>query len=217
MTKTTVTIGGTHVTQCQKPHGWLGRLILRSMNSRHSRVTDWGLSHVSVGSQDAILDVGCGGGKTISKLAATASEGKVYGVDFSKESVVVASKLNRRAIESGRVEIREASVSELPFSNDFFDLVTAVETHFWWPDLPGDVGEVLRVLKPGRTLILIAEIYKGGKTKTSQLAEKYLPISGMKLLSEDEHRMLLTNAGCLDVQVFLEPTRGWICATAKKP
>ncbi len=139
MTKTTLTIGGTHVTQCQKPHGWLGRLILRNMNSRHSRVTDWGLSHVSVGKQETILDVGCGGGKTISKLAARASEGKVYGVDFSKESVVVASKVNRRSIESGSVEIREASVSELPFSNDFFDLVTAIETHFWWSDLPGDV------------------------------------------------------------------------------
>jgi len=129
----------------------------------------------------------------------------------------VASKVNRRLIESSRVEIREASVSELPFSNDFFDLVTAVETHFWWPDLPGDVKEVLQVLKPGGELVLIAEIYKGAKTKTAQLAEKYLPISGMKLLSEDEHRMLLTTAGCLDVQVFVEPARGWICATAKKP
>ncbi len=213
----TITIGGTHATQCQKPHGWLGRLILRNMNSRHSGVTDWGLSHVSVGKRDAILDVGCGGGKTISKLAARVSEGKVYGVDFSKESVVVASKVNRRSIEAGRVEIREASVSELPFSNDLFDLVTAVETHFWWHDLPGDVREVLRVLKPGRTLILIAEIYKGAKTGTARLAERYLPISGVKLLSEDEHRTLLGNAGYSNVEVFVEPAKGWICATAKKP
>ncbi len=216
MTKATVTSGGPHVTQCQKPHGWLGRLILRNMNSRHSRVTDWGLSHVSVGKRDSILDVGCGGGKTISKLAARASEGMVYGVDFSKESVIVASKVNRRSIRAGRVEILEAPVSELPFSNDFFDLVTAIETHFWWPDLPVDMREVLRVLKPGGTLIVIAEIYKGAKTKTAQLAEKYLPNSGMKFLSEDEHRELLANAGCSDVQVFVEPAKGWICATAKK-
>ncbi|HYK91910.1 MAG TPA: class I SAM-dependent methyltransferase [Acidobacteriota bacterium] len=141
MTKTTVTIGNPLVAQCQKPHGWLGRLILWNMNSRHSAVTDWGLSHVSVGKGDAILDVGCGGGKTISKLTARASEGKVYGGDFSKDSAGVASRVNRRSIEAGRVEIREASVSELPFSNDFFDLVTAVETHFWWPDLPGMWGK----------------------------------------------------------------------------
>ncbi len=217
MTNTTVTIGRPRVTQCQRPHGWLGRLMLRNMNSRHSRVTDWGLSHVSVGKRDVILYVGCGGGKTISKLAAMASEGKVCGVDFANDSVGVASKVNRRSIDAGRVEIQEASVSDLPFSNDLFDLVTAVETHFWWPNLPGDVREVLRVLKPGGTLILIAEIYKGAKTKTAQLAEKYLPISGMKLLSEDEHRLLLANAGYSGVEVFVEPAKGWICAKAKKP
>ena len=42
-----------------------------------------------------------------------------------------------------------------------FDLVTAVETHFFWPDLPNDVREVLRVLKPGGTFLLIAEVYRG--------------------------------------------------------
>ena len=88
--------------------------MLRNMNARHSRVTDWGLSHVSVGKRDVILDVGCGGGKTISKLATRASEGKVCGVDFSKDSVGVASKVNRLSIEAGGVQIWEASVSELP-------------------------------------------------------------------------------------------------------
>src|SRR5215471_286436 len=31
-----------------EPTGWLGRLVLRNMNSRHSKVTDWGLSHASI-------------------------------------------------------------------------------------------------------------------------------------------------------------------------
>jgi 2-polyprenyl-3-methyl-5-hydroxy-6-metoxy-1,4-benzoquinol methylase len=62
------------VLQCQKPTGWLGRFVLWNMNSRHSKVTDWGLAHVSVEKHDTILDVGCGGGKTICKLAA---DGKV--------------------------------------------------------------------------------------------------------------------------------------------
>jgi len=107
-----------------------------------------------------------------------------------------------------RVEIREGSVSQLPFSEDVFDLVTAVETHFWWPDLPADMREVLRVLKPGGTLIIIAEVYKGAKTKTAKLAEEYgsgtfsnftttkntCHYSGLKLLSVDEHRELFANA-----------------------
>ena len=69
----------SRVNQCQNPTGWLGRWVLRNMNSRHSQVTDWGLSQASIGKGDIILDVGCGGGRTVSKLAAVATQGKVYG------------------------------------------------------------------------------------------------------------------------------------------
>jgi ubiquinone/menaquinone biosynthesis C-methylase UbiE len=187
------------------------------MNSRHSKVTDWGLSHISVGEHDTVLDVGCGGGRTVSKLAAMATQGKVYGVDYSKESVAMANKTNRQWIDIARVEIREGAVSQLPFSAGMFDLVTAVETHFWWPDLPNDMREVLRVVKPGGTLAIVAEIYKGANTATAKLAEKYLPLSGMTLLSLDEHRELFANAGYSDVQVMAEPSKGWICGRGRKP
>jgi ubiquinone/menaquinone biosynthesis C-methylase UbiE len=201
--------------QCKKPHGWLGRLILRNMNSRHSRVTDWGLGHISVAARDTILDVGCGGGRTVSKLAAMASEGKVYGVDFSEASVAAATRTNAKLIRTGRVEIRYGSVSELPFSVDTFDLVTAVETHFWWPNLPDDMREVRQVVKPGGTLIVIAEIYRGATTAVSRMAEKYLPQTGMALLTVEEHRELLENAGFAEVRVTVEESKGWICAVGR--
>ncbi|MGB6482542.1 MAG: class I SAM-dependent methyltransferase [Candidatus Acidiferrales bacterium] len=187
------------------------------MNSRHSKVTDWGLSHISIAKHDIVLDIGCGGGRTVSKLAAMASQGKVYGVDFSTESVAVASKTNKQWIDMHRVEIREGAVSQLPFSENVFDVVTAVETHFWWPDLPADMREVLRVLKPGGTLIIVAEIYRGAKTMTAKAAEKYLPLSGMTLMSADEHRDLFANAGYSNVQVIEESHKGWICGTGRKP
>jgi len=212
-----VTSKTPRVMQCQKPSGWLGRLVLWNMNSRHSKVTDWGLSHISVDKHDIVLDVGCGGGRTVNKLAALASEGKIYGVDYSPASVAAALRENKQWIHMARVEIREGSVSQLPFSADTFDLVTAVETHFWWPDLPRDMGEVFRVLKPGGTLIIIAEIFKGAKTTTAKLAEKYLPISGMKLLSIDEHRELFDNADFSDVNIVAESGKGWICGTGRKP
>ena len=207
----------THVSQCQKPSGWLGRFTLWRMNASHSKLTDWGLSHVSVSERDTILDVGCGGGKTVSKLAAMAPEGKVYGVDFSEESVAVSKKTNARSIAAGRVEVRHASVSQLPFPDGMFDLVTAVETHFWWPDIPGDTREIFRVVKPGGKLILIAEIYKGANTLAAKLAERYADRSPIKLLSVEEHRELLRNAGFTDVQVVEERAKGWICGIGKKP
>jgi len=115
--------------QWRKPKGPLGRLLLSAMNASHSKLTDWGLGHVSIGKPNTILDVGCGGGGTVRKLARIASEGKVYGIDFSEESVAVSRRTNERAITAGRVEIRRASVSRLPFPDRMFDLVTAVNTH----------------------------------------------------------------------------------------
>ncbi len=187
------------------------------MNASHSKLTDWGLDHVSVESHHTILDIGCGGGRTVSKLAAIATHGKVYGVDYSEESVATTKRTNERWIDLGRVEIQQGSVSQLPFKDRMFDLVTAVETHFWWPNLPGDMREVFRVTKPGGTLVLIAEIYKGANTMAARLAEKYASRTSMTLLNVDEHREICTNAGYSDVQVFEERDKGWICGVGRKP
>jgi ubiquinone/menaquinone biosynthesis C-methylase UbiE len=203
--------------QCRKPTGRMGRFTLWRMNWSHSRLTDWGLTKITIEPHSTILDVGCGGGRTVSKLAAIATQGKVCGIDYSDESVAVSKKTNARWIDLGRVEIREGSVSRLPFSDDVFDLVTAVETHYFWPDLAADTREVLRVLKPGGALIMIAEAYKGAKTAAGKLAEKFLPLAGMALLSVDEHRELFTTAGYGDVQVIEEAAKGWICSIGRKP
>ncbi|HKW63076.1 MAG TPA: class I SAM-dependent methyltransferase [Candidatus Acidoferrum sp.] len=204
------------VSQCQKPSGWMGRLTLWSMNARHSKLTDWGLQYVSVAQHYTALDVGCGGGRTISKLAAVATAGKVYGIDFSEASVAASKRTNARGMDEGRVDIQHASVSQLPFPDGMFDLVTGVETHFWWPDLPGAMREIFRVVKPGGKLILIAEIYKGANKVSSKLIEKYAALAGMTLLSTEEHRELFANTGYSDVQVVTDVGKGWICATGKK-
>src|SRR5690242_16053773 len=97
--------------QCRKPSSMLGRRLARVMNASHEPLTRWGLSHVAVGASDKALDVGCGGGRTIETLALAAPEGSVAGVDYSPASVAVARERNRAAIDQGRVEIHEASVS----------------------------------------------------------------------------------------------------------
>ncbi|HYM22110.1 MAG TPA: class I SAM-dependent methyltransferase, partial [Vicinamibacterales bacterium] len=162
------------------------------------------------------LDVGCGGGRTIGKLAALAPQGTVYGVDHSEAAVAASARTNAQHVASGRVQIRHGSVSRLPFEEGTFDLVVAIETHFWWPDLPAGVREIRRVLKPHGRLAIVAEVYKGASTAMSRLAEKHAPRIGMTLLSAAEHRSLLADAGFEDVEVIEEQRRGWIAATARK-
>jgi len=189
------------------------------MNRHHSKLTDWGLSHVSVKPNDKILDVGCGGGRTINKLSALASAGKVYGIDYSEDSVAAARKANARLIDIGLVEIQPGSVSQLPFENDTFDAVTAIETHLFWPNLPQDFREIFRVLKQGGALLIVAEIYRGGKHiegVRKKIFDKHLA-ANMNLLTPDEHRELFTGAGFSDVQIFEELNKGWISAIGTKP
>ena len=197
--------------QCRKPSSRVGRLLARRMNSSHIKLTQWGLSHVEIESHFSILDVGCGGGRTIHTLASIATDGNVCGVDYSADSVAVARNTNRAWLDGGRVKIQRGTVSSLQFPDKALDLVTAIETHYYWPDLPRDVQEVLRVLKPGGTFLIVAETYRGQRNDWL-----YSPIMRLLLratyLSAVEHRHLLADAGYRDVEVFEERALGWICA-----
>ena len=192
-------------------------MLLWNMNARHSQVTDWGLGHVRIEAHDTILDVGCGGGRTLSKLAEVVTQGKVYGIDYSEESVAASKRTNARWIDTKRIEVRHGSVSQLPFEAGTFDLVTAVETHFWWPDLPADIQEIYRVLRPGGTLVVIAEVYKGANTTVAKLAEQKATRIGMRLLDTEEHRAWFANAGYSEVRIIEERRRGWLCGMGRKP
>jgi GNAT superfamily N-acetyltransferase len=59
----------------RKPDKWFGRIFAQAMNRGHERLSDWGLRHITIESWFTILDVGCGGGRMIEKLAAKAVNG----------------------------------------------------------------------------------------------------------------------------------------------
>jgi len=203
------------LNQWRKPTGWLGRAAVWAMNISHSKLTDWGLKHIAIEKQWKILDVGCGGGMTVHKLAGIATEGKVYGIDFSEESVTVSQRTNKRLIKMGCVEIRHGSVSCLPFSDNMFDLVTAVDSHYYWSDLTADMREVLRVLKPGGKLMIIGEGYKGGIF--GDLYQKWVEQFKITYSSVHELGELFSMAGYSNVQTFEEGDRSWICGIGRKP
>ena len=201
--------------QVRKPSGPLGKRVVQAMNLGHSTMTAWGLEQVTVPANAAILDIGCGGGRTVSKLAALAPAGKVVGLDYSAASVAVSRDTNAEDIQAGRVQIEQGSVAALPFPDCAFDVITAVETHYYWPDLPANVREVLRVLKPGGTFALIAETYRGGPFRL--LYGMVMPLLRAAYLSDAEHRDLLTQAGFTEVATKHVPGKNWICATGRRP
>ena len=72
------------------------------------------------------------------------------------------------------------------------------------------------MLKAAGTLLLIAEVYKGAEALVSRLCEKQAPLTGMHMLTVDEHRELLTSAAFADVQIDALPAKGWITAQGRK-
>ena len=110
----------------RKPKGFFGKRTISRMNENHAPLTTWALGLMDIRNEDVVLDIGCGGGEAIAKMATKA--GKVMGLDYSPLSVKEAKKRNQEDMERGKVRIEEGSVSKLPFEDDTFTKVTAFET-----------------------------------------------------------------------------------------
>jgi SAM-dependent methyltransferase len=101
----------------------------------------------------------------------------------------------------------------MPFSDDTFDCVTAVETYYFWPDIAADLAEVRRVMKPNGQLVIIAAMYLGSKFDKRNM--KLIRAGGMRCFSVQEFEHALQDAGFRNVAVTVEPRKGWICAVSE--
>lgn len=90
-----------------------------------------------------ILDVGCGGGFLSNELALHGHS--VSGVDLSPESLKVAEKFDKTKSVSYQV----ADAYHLPFADESFDAITAMDFLEHVDDPEKVIGEFSRVLKPG--------------------------------------------------------------------
>ena len=201
--------------QYRCPTGIEGRKVAASMNIHHSDLTDWGLNTVEIDPDFTILDVGCGGGKTITKLANIAFKGKVYGIDYSKDMVEYSREVNRDLIARHRVSILEGSIDKSGFPDNYFDLVTAIETYYFWPSLPNAFQEIKRILKPQSHILIINEMIKNRTYENEN--EEILKKTHVKLVSLAEFQKTLQTAGFKKVQTFLKYGTPWNAILAQKP
>lgn len=207
-----MTLLGRFLSQTGKPRGRFGRILVRSMNFGHSGLTLWGLSKVEIPETATVLDIGCGGGRTLERLAVLTKRGNAVGIDYSDDAVAVARKRNRRLIASGRVEVVHASVSSMPFPDATFDCVLAIESYYFWPDIAEDLAEVRRVMKPRGQLVIIAGMYRG--SRFDRRYERLIRAGGMRCFSAEEFEEILQAAGFPSAAVTVEPRKGWLCAVA---
>ena len=205
------------VNQARKPDGKFGKIFVRGMNKgNHDKMAKWALGYISIKSDAIILDIGCGGGGNIDRMTKIAVNGKVYGIDYSEVSISTSKKVNKKNIEKGNVEIKHSSVSNLPFLENTFDLITGFEAYYFWPDLVNDLKGIYKVLKPGGTLALTNEGYKGKNEKLRKKSEKWSKIGHFDIHDPDEFREFLTKAGYSEIKIIEEEIKGWILIKGKK-
>ena len=181
----------------RKPQGKLGNIQLKSMNKEHTPVSLWGLKHLNIKSDDIILDISCGGGININRMAKDAK--KVYGIDYSIESVKLSKKVNEKFIEEQKVEIIEGNVEKLPFEDNTFDIVTAFETVYFWPNIEKCFGEVKRILKPGGTFLIGLET-NGSDNFIMKFWKNFID---METYNDKEITTFLENNNYAEITVYL--------------
>jgi ubiquinone/menaquinone biosynthesis C-methylase UbiE len=102
-----------------------------------------------------VMELGCGSGAYTTFMArAVGEQEKLYAVDIQPAMLrQLERKLARTENQDIKnVELKEASAYELPFTDDFFDLVYMVTVLMEIPDKGRALREVRRVLKPGGIL-----------------------------------------------------------------
>jgi len=195
----------------RKPKGFGGRVMVAMMNFGHGAMAEWGLQQLDISPSACVLDAGCGGGANIKKLLKKCSKGAIKGIDYSDISVEKSRKVNAKEIESGRCEVFQANIMELPFSDTTFDAVTAFETVYFWPDILASFKEVWRVLK-GNGTFLICNESNGETNKDDKWVQS---IGGMTIYSGAQLKNIMIEAGFTNVEIN-KNGKGWLCVIARK-
>ncbi|MCL4368055.1 MAG: class I SAM-dependent methyltransferase [Actinobacteria bacterium] len=105
---------GTLNSNFGQPRGSLGRVAGWIMARENVRVNRLVVALLAIGPEDSVLEIGCGPGVALADAAGRASRGFVSGVDPSAVMVAQAERRCRKAIDSGRAEVRLAPAAALP-------------------------------------------------------------------------------------------------------
>jgi len=185
--------------QFSHPSGWFGKKIAGWMfNKANASLEDMGLKLMDFQPDSTILEIGFGNGRLISKMAPRLHVGKIVGIDISKEMIAEAKKKNSMWISTGRVELYQASVENIPSEGECFDKIFTANTIYFWPHPASDIQEIKRTLRTGGKIY--CAFRPENELKDNPIIKPNLTIF-KHLFSKESIQALLEGAGFKNVVV----------------
>jgi ubiquinone/menaquinone biosynthesis C-methylase UbiE len=127
------------------------------MEGSHLPIVEPTLALMDLQPADHVLDVGCGSGWLVRRLAARVPGGQVVGIDVSDEMI-------RHAQVAGsgipNVKFLCGTAEQIPADGDSFTKVLSVESAYYWHDPARGLSEILRVLRPGGSAWILINYYR---------------------------------------------------------
>jgi ubiquinone/menaquinone biosynthesis C-methylase UbiE len=199
--------------QARRPEGLFGRIVMRIVFDKGNAFLNNFVSDLmSVQTDDRIIEIGCGTGKLIYKMAQEMDKGLIEGIDFSSAMVSVAKKRNKNSIAKGTVKILEGDFDNMPYEKEKYSKACSVNTLYFWPSPAHTAKKIADILKPDGQLILAFE-------DIEQLKQRKLNQDVFHLYSKDEVQELLINAGfCNNINIVSrkKDTLIFHCVVAEK-
>jgi ubiquinone/menaquinone biosynthesis C-methylase UbiE len=136
---------------------------------------------------------------------------RIAGIDYSEDMVKLASDINRKLVESGKAEFKQGYASSLPWADNEFTVVAAIEVFFFLNETEKTINEIFRVLKPGGRVIIEMAYNRDDGEDHKRLINKM----NLKLYNGEEMKNLLKKAGFNDIVIeyykaFWIPIKGYI-------
>jgi cyclopropane fatty-acyl-phospholipid synthase-like methyltransferase len=140
--------------QFRRPSGLLGIYASNFMKKNNqdyfARVCDL----LNLRDSDKILEIGCGAGYTVRLITEKNSACAVDAIDFSAMMLKKARRINRDAVNAGRVRLFKKDFGEFDFSGNAYSKIFAINVIYFWNDLFLKFSKIYCLLKPGGRFIL---------------------------------------------------------------
>lgn len=112
---------------------------------------------------NSVLDVGCGPGVALQQYA-TKRKIEAFGIDYSENMITFARQRLAEVVPDIQIKFSHASVDDLPFEDETFDVVTShrcLMALLDWERQKKALLEVGRVLKPGGVYVMMEGTFDG--------------------------------------------------------